>query len=305
MTEVVPVGQAVVRIALPADLPGAREVREQVFVHGQGVPPELDRDGRDEDAVRAVALVDGEVVGTGRLLAGDDVGVIGRMAVLPGHRAAGIGAQLLATLERAAVHSGLSRVELHAQLTARGFYDRAGYRACGEPYVEAGLEHVTMDKRLPTVRAVGDCDGAALIELITDCWSAYPGCVMDVDLEEPWLRAPATAYAAMDARGWVAEMDGRLAGFVGFRPYGGDVGELKSLYVAASARRQGLGSLLSGLVEDEARRRGVARLELWSDTRFADAHRLYARLGWTGLPDTRDLHDLSNTTEQHYAKELA
>lgn len=298
------VTRPVVRVALPSDLPGARMVREEVFVRSQSVPPEVDRDGRDEDALHAVALVDGEVVGTGRLLATEDVGVIGRMAVLPRHRTAGIGAGLLATLERAAVHSGLSGVELHAQLTARGFYDRAGYRALGEVYVEAGLAHVTMAKVLPTVRPVRDEDGPALIQLITDCWSAYPGCVMDVDGEEPWLRAPATAYAAMRARGWVAAVDGVLAGFVGFRPYDGDVGELKSLYVAASARRRGLGSLLSGLVEDEARRRGVRRLELWSDTRFADAHRLYVRLGWARLPDTRDLHDLSNTTEYHYAKEL-
>jgi len=42
-------------------------------------------------------------------------------------------------------------------------------------------------------REVSDADSAALIELITTCFAAYPGCVLDVDGEEPWLRAPAAA----------------------------------------------------------------------------------------------------------------
>jgi putative acetyltransferase len=48
----------------------------------------------------------------------------------------------------------------------------------------------------------------------------------------------------------------------------------------------------------------IGRLELWSDTRFVDAHRLDARLGYRRLPGTRDLHDRSNSTEYHYAKSL-
>jgi GNAT superfamily N-acetyltransferase len=88
------------------------------------------------------------------------------------------------------------------------------------------------------------------------------------------------------------------------KPGRDDVVELKSLYVSAKARRQGLGELLTGLVEEEAVRRGARAVELWSDTRFADAHRLYARLGYRRLPHTRELHDLSDTTEYSFRKEL-
>ena len=39
-------------------------------------------------------------------------------------------------------------MELHAQLTARGFYERAGYAAVGDVYQEAGIAHVTMRRAL-------------------------------------------------------------------------------------------------------------------------------------------------------------
>jgi hypothetical protein len=58
------------------------------------------------------------------------------------------------------------------------------------------------------------------------------------------------------------------------------------------------------MVEAEAATRGARALELWSDTRFADAHRLYARLGYERLPDARELHDLSHSVELHFRKVL-
>jgi predicted GNAT family N-acyltransferase len=39
-------------------------------------------------------------------------------------------------------------VELHAQVTARRFYERAGYVAVGDEYEEAGIRHVTMIRTL-------------------------------------------------------------------------------------------------------------------------------------------------------------
>ncbi len=153
------------------------------------------------------------------------------------------------------------------------------------------------------VRAVADNDSGPLIDLITSCWADYPGCVMDVDEEEPWLRAPATAYRTWGARMWVVTLDEILVACVGLKP-AGESAELKSLYVAAAARRRGLGERLTRLVEDEARRCGCRRLELWSDSRFTDAHRLYERLGYRRLPDTRELHDVSGTVEVHYDTSL-
>jgi predicted GNAT family N-acyltransferase len=55
---------------------------------------------------------------------------------------------VLAELHRRARERGLTEVELHAQVGARGFYERAGYTAVGDEYVEAGIVHVTMRRAL-------------------------------------------------------------------------------------------------------------------------------------------------------------
>jgi len=290
----------------PAQLAAAYAVRRTVFVDEQCVSPEIERDELDDLADHVVARRAGAVVGTGRLVVRPEgTGVIGRMAVLPSARGTGVGTALLRALEQRARERGLPAVELHAQSHARGFYDHAGYTAYGEEYLEAGIPHVSMRKPLPVVRPVRDDDSAALIALIEGAWAEYPGCVMDVDGEEPWLRAPATAYADREGTFEVVELDGDIVACVGLRPEGGGSVSLHSLYVGARARRRGLGARLVARVEDEARRRGACRVELWSDTRFTDAHSLYRRLGYSWLPGSRELHDRSDTVEYSFTKDLS
>ncbi len=152
---------ATVRLALPADLEPLRALRHEVFVVGQGVPPEREHDALDAVAEFAVALVGGAVVGTGRLVDGridvegrlepgtvGTVGTIGRMAVRDGQRGAGVGRAVLDLLVGRAVQRGLPRLELHAQLPARSLYERAGFVVVGDPYLEAGLPHVGMARDL-------------------------------------------------------------------------------------------------------------------------------------------------------------
>ncbi|HWH28296.1 MAG TPA: GNAT family N-acetyltransferase [Mycobacteriales bacterium] len=294
-----------IRLARPDDRPALHALRHEVFVRGQGVPAAIERDDHDETAVHVVAVDGGRTVGTGRLLVRPDgTASVGRMAVADDVRGRDIGARMLRRLEDRAVELGLAAVELHAQVSARGFYDRAGYTSVGEVYIEAGIEHVTMRKDLDRLREVSDADSAALMALIGGCWAEYPGVELHVDAEEPWLRAPATAYARWDGRMWVAEHGGQVVACCGVKPAGVDAVELKSMYVAARARRRGLARRLEGCVLEEARRRGARRVELWSDTRFLDAHATYEALGYRRLPGARDLHDLSHSREYPFVKEL-
>jgi len=139
-------------VAGPEDRPAIAALRTRVFVEEQGVPPEIEQDDADATAVHVVSRDDaGRVVATGRLLSRSDGGgtaVIGRMAADPAVRGRGHGAAVLAELHREAVRRGLRAVELHAQVAARGFYERAGYTAVGEEYEEAGIRHVTMRRTL-------------------------------------------------------------------------------------------------------------------------------------------------------------
>jgi predicted GNAT family N-acyltransferase len=140
------------RLATPEDWSEVADLRHRVFVVEQGVPPELERDDADADAVHALSRDDaGRVLATGRLLldaAGPGRAVIGRMAADPAARGRGHGAAVLAVLHDAAVAGGQHEVELHAQVGARRFYERAGYTAVGAEYEEAGIAHVTMVRRL-------------------------------------------------------------------------------------------------------------------------------------------------------------
>jgi putative acetyltransferase len=155
-----------------------------------------------------------------------------------------------------------------------------------------------------SIRDASDSDGNDLITLIDDCWSEYPGCVLDVDAEVPELRAIATHFRLDGGRFWVAVRASTVVGCVGMTPRPDGV-QLHKLYVARSDRHRGLGSRLVGLVEDHAETAGARFVELWSDTRFTAAHRLYERLGYYRQPQTRSLGDLSNTVEFQYRKALA
>jgi putative acetyltransferase len=118
------------------------------------------------------------------------------------------------------------------------------------------------------------------------------------------LRAIASHHAKNGGRSWVAESGGELVGCVGV--VGGsepDVMEMKKVYVAKDARQMGLGARLCSLVEAEAMSRRATAVELWSDTRFEDAHRMYERRGYVPGP-TRELHDKSNSTERYFRKGL-
>ena len=121
-------------------------IRTTVFVGEQGVPPEIEIDGRDPGCAHVVAESDsGEAVGTGRLMPD---GRIGRMAVLAAWRGRGVGAAMLEALVAEARRRGFRETYLHAQAHAKDFYARHGFVVEGEEYLEAGIPHVLM--RAPT-----------------------------------------------------------------------------------------------------------------------------------------------------------
>lgn len=144
-------GELQVGLAGPGDVDELYALRHEVFVVGQDVPEDMERDAFDDAALHAAARVGGVLVGTGRLLAPGVVAedaTIGRLAVTASARGRGVGAAVLDLLESLARERGWPVVELHAQTHALGFYDRAGYVPFGGVYDEAGIEHQSMRKPL-------------------------------------------------------------------------------------------------------------------------------------------------------------
>jgi predicted GNAT family N-acyltransferase len=124
-------------------------IRQQVFVHEQGVDPDLEWDGKDALCVHVIAYAGEDIkrdaVGTGRLMPD---GKIGRMAVLREFRGRGIGGRILLALMDEARARGLQTTYLHAQTHALEFYERFGFIAVGEEFQEAGIPHRKMSCNL-------------------------------------------------------------------------------------------------------------------------------------------------------------
>ena len=92
---------------------------------------------------------DGRIVGTCRLLLDGHVARLGRMAVSRDVRGQGVGGAAAGPRRTAwPPRTAPTRILLHAQVAARGVYDRAGYAPVSGVFVEEGIEHLTMEKHL-------------------------------------------------------------------------------------------------------------------------------------------------------------
>jgi predicted GNAT family N-acyltransferase len=123
----------------------ASPIRFTVFCEEQGVPREIELDEHDAVSVHALVFDEGKPVATGRLLPD---GHIGRMAVLKDWRNRGLGGLMLQRLIEKARERGDKRIVLSAQVHAVPFYRAHGFVPQGSEYMEAGIRHQEMVRRL-------------------------------------------------------------------------------------------------------------------------------------------------------------
>ncbi len=116
-------------------------LRTKVFVDEQNVPASLESDGRDHECLHVKALIDGIIIGTGRLLPD---GHIGRMCVLGEYRNRGVGNAMLKNLVQQAADSGHDIVSANSQTTAIPFYEKFGFTSDSDEFIEAGIPHRRM-----------------------------------------------------------------------------------------------------------------------------------------------------------------
>ncbi len=121
------------------------DIRKKVFVEEQQVPMEEEIDGYDPHCIHVMAMVDDKVVGTARLLPNQ---YIGRMCVLKDYRGMGVGGLMLSFLLEHAREEKIPSLMLNAQLTALPFYQKYGFEADSEVFIEAGIDHKHMTLKL-------------------------------------------------------------------------------------------------------------------------------------------------------------
>jgi hypothetical protein len=117
-------------------------IRHRVFTVEQQVDPNIDFDGLDGLALQVLASSDGIAVGTGRMLTD---GHIGRIAVLKEYRGKGIGSDIIQALVNQAREAGMAKVFLGSQVRAVPFYEKLGFSAAGDNYIEANILHTPME----------------------------------------------------------------------------------------------------------------------------------------------------------------
>jgi putative acetyltransferase len=167
-----------------------------------------------------------------------------------------------------------------------------------------GVTEISLDKLLLTLRPARDSDAAAVTALVRSAWSEFPGKDLLIERDAPDLVAPATSYAAQGAAFWVVERNGRIVASIALQPAAAGTVELRRFYVARDMRRSGLGAFLYRLFEEAALEGGAVRVELWTDIRMEDAHRLYERVGFARAAETRRC-DETGIVRCRYVKTLA
>lgn len=131
----------------PEDMEDAFNVRREVFIKEQNVPEEEEFDEEDLISHHIVVYAAGRPVATGRLFKSGNGWLIGRISVLKKYRGKQAGKLVVEKLLEKAAELKAGDIHVHAQTHAAGFYEKFGFIAYGDTFLEAGIEHVSMVKR--------------------------------------------------------------------------------------------------------------------------------------------------------------
>ncbi|MFJ8248146.1 GNAT family N-acetyltransferase [Peribacillus asahii] len=139
------------RITIDEDLRKAFHIRKEVFVKEQGVPFEDEFDEFDKlngQCEHILVYYEEQPVGTGRVRWVDEFGKLERICILEHYRKFGLGKVIITALEEIAQERGTTRVKLHGQTQAQGFYKKLGYQTSSSVFIEDGIPHLLMTKEL-------------------------------------------------------------------------------------------------------------------------------------------------------------
>ncbi len=137
--------ELIVQVPVFSDLANlAFALRREVFVTEQGVPEEEELDSFDLTADHYVAIQQGNVVATTRVIYKEEGAKLSRFSVRKSARGLGIGGRLLAFVLEDLKARGLTRVFMSAQSDKIGFYEKYGFHAYGDEYLECDIRHRMM-----------------------------------------------------------------------------------------------------------------------------------------------------------------
>lgn len=129
----------------PNEIQQCLNIRKQVFIDGQNVPLDEEVDGKDNESVHYLLLVDQEPVGVSRVRFIGDYAKIERVGILDAYQGRGLGKEImLKILEDLHENQDVRAAKLCSQTHAIPFYEKLGFVVCSEEYMDAGLLHRDM-----------------------------------------------------------------------------------------------------------------------------------------------------------------
>lgn len=124
-------------------------IRKKVFVDEQQVPLSIEIDEHEDAAIHFICYnTNEEAVGASRLRLLGTYGKLERICVLSACRGQSIGKQIIQQMEERITEENIAKATLNAQTHAIDFYEKLGYTVISEPFIDAGIPHVTMEKQL-------------------------------------------------------------------------------------------------------------------------------------------------------------
>lgn len=123
-------------------------IRNRVFQDEQGFEDEFDEIDENNRAKHMVIYKNGEPIATCRFFKINDEYKIGRIAVVKEYRGQGIGKMIVRCAEEKVYELGGRELSLSSQVRVQGFYEKLGYVAEGEIYMDQMCPHIKMRKKL-------------------------------------------------------------------------------------------------------------------------------------------------------------
>lgn len=141
-----------IKIVKTDDIAACLAIRETIFIKEQKVPTELEIDEYDKpdaDCEHYLITENGVNVGTFRCIH-DAPGIVHmqRLCILKEMRGKGCGYAAMAFLKEHYRQLGEKKITLGAQCHAIPFYESCGFTCVSDVFLDAGIEHRTMEFHL-------------------------------------------------------------------------------------------------------------------------------------------------------------
>lgn len=153
----------------------------------------------------------------------------------------------------------------------------------------------------PVLSPATRADAPEVVALIGRVYAEY-AFIYDPVIEVPDLLAFEAHYELPQGAFFVVRRGNRIVGSAGVERVDGQTAELHRLYLDAGLRGRGMGQALVEAVLGWCRAQGIARLVLWSDTRFDRSHRLYARMGFRQGGERVMPGDVNHSREYYFER---